>query len=106
MFDWIYHNRDAFMSSYVEIGHSFATAKKLQDDHNHFTLNSNVSIRFAGLLILVKIFTGLFVLTWEVLLTQFAGMVRRVQTQHCPIGYFSLEEINRLEKMEQGNTVV
>ena len=54
MFDWIYHNRDAFMSSYVEIGHSFATAKKLQDDHNHFTLNSNVSIRFAGLLILVK----------------------------------------------------
>ena len=42
MFDWIYHNRDAFMSSYVEIGHSFTTAKKLQDDHNHFTLNSNV----------------------------------------------------------------
>ena len=73
MFDWIYHNRDAFMSSYVEIGHSFATAKKLQDDHNHFTLNSNVSIRFAGLLILVKMFTGLFVLTWEVLLPSLLG---------------------------------
>ena len=44
MFDWIFHNRDAFMASYVDIGHSFATSKKLQDDHNHFTLSSNVKM--------------------------------------------------------------
>ena len=43
MFDWIYHNRDVFLSNYVDIGHSFSIAKKLQEDHNHFTLGSNVS---------------------------------------------------------------
>ena len=43
MFDWIYHNRDVFLSNYVDIGHSFPMAKKLQEDHNHFTLASNVS---------------------------------------------------------------
>ena len=41
MFDWIYHNRDVFLSNYVEIGHSYPTSKKLQDDHNHFTMGSN-----------------------------------------------------------------
>ena len=41
MFDWIYHNRDVFLTNYVEIGQSFSTSKKLQDDHNHFTMSSN-----------------------------------------------------------------
>ena len=41
MFDWIYHNRDVFLSNYVDIGHSYPIAKKLQEDHNHFTLASN-----------------------------------------------------------------
>jgi hypothetical protein len=42
MFDWIYHNRAVFLSSYVAIGRGFPEAKKLQDDHNQFTMASNV----------------------------------------------------------------
>ena len=42
MFDWIYHNRSIFQNNYVAIGHSFTEAKKLQDEHNHFTMGSNV----------------------------------------------------------------
>ena len=41
MFDWIYHNREAFGTNYVAIGHSFQESKKLQDEHNHFTMGSN-----------------------------------------------------------------
>ena len=41
MFDWIYSNREAFSSTYVSIGHSYAESKKLQDEHNHFTMGSN-----------------------------------------------------------------
>ena len=44
MFDWIYHNREAFTSNYVSIGHSFQEAKKLQEDHNRFTMGSNVRL--------------------------------------------------------------
>ena len=42
MFDWIYHNRDLFTNNYVAIGHAHQEAKKLQDEHNHFTMGSNV----------------------------------------------------------------
>lgn len=40
MFDWIYHNRDMFLISYVDIGQSFQEAKDLQEEHNHFTMSS------------------------------------------------------------------
>lgn len=43
MFDWILHNRQVFSGSYVAIGHSFQEAKKLQEEHNQFTMGSNVS---------------------------------------------------------------
>ena len=43
MFDWIYSNKEAFLVNYVDIGHSYATAKKLQDEHHVRTHNSNVS---------------------------------------------------------------
>lgn len=42
MFDWICHNRDVFLMSYVEIGHSYQLAKDIQEDHNHFTMSSMV----------------------------------------------------------------
>ena len=44
MFDWIYSNREAFLSNYVEIGRNHSAAKKLQEEHNQFTVASNVSI--------------------------------------------------------------
>ena len=44
MFDWIYSNREAFLSNYVEIGRNHGAAKKLQEEHNQFTVASNVSI--------------------------------------------------------------
>ena len=44
MFDWIYSNREAFLSNYVEIGRNHTAAKKLQEEHNQFTVASNVSI--------------------------------------------------------------
>ena len=44
MFDWIYSNREVFLSNYVEIGRNHTAAKKLQDEHNQFTVASNVSI--------------------------------------------------------------
>lgn len=47
MFEWIYHNRDLFLASYVEIGNSFDSAKTLQEDHNRFTMASMVSFSFA-----------------------------------------------------------
>ena len=43
MFDWIYSNREVFLSNYVEIGRNHGAAEKLQEDHNQFTLASNVS---------------------------------------------------------------
>lgn len=43
MFDWIYHNRDLFLVSYVDIGLTFQEAKDLQEEHNHFTMSSMVS---------------------------------------------------------------
>ena len=43
MFDWIYSNREAFLSNYVEIGRNHAAAKKLQEEHIQFTTASNVS---------------------------------------------------------------
>lgn len=43
MFDWICHNRDVFLMNYVEIGRSYNLAKKLQDEHNEFTMISMVS---------------------------------------------------------------
>jgi len=42
MFDWICHNRDVFLMSYVEIGHSYQLAKDIQEEHNHFTMSSMV----------------------------------------------------------------
>ena len=44
MFDWIYSNREAFLSNYVEIGRNHTAAKKLQEEHNQFTIALNVSI--------------------------------------------------------------
>ena len=43
MFDWIYSNREVFLSNYVEIGRNHGAAKKLQEEHNQFTIASNVS---------------------------------------------------------------
>lgn len=43
MFDWICHNRDVFLMSYVEIGHSYQLAKDIQEEHNHFTMSSMVN---------------------------------------------------------------
>ncbi|KAG8197116.1 hypothetical protein JTE90_004375 [Oedothorax gibbosus] len=40
MFDWIYHNRDLFLVSYVDIGLTYQEAKDLQEEHNHFTMSS------------------------------------------------------------------
>lgn len=44
MFDWICHNRDVFLMSYVEIGHSYQLAKDIQEEHNHFTMSSMVKL--------------------------------------------------------------
>ncbi len=41
MFDWIFHNRELFSKNYVSIGRTFAEAKQLQEEHNHFTMGSN-----------------------------------------------------------------
>ena len=43
MFDWIFSNKESFLVNYVDIGHSYTTAKKLQDEHSVRTHNSNVS---------------------------------------------------------------
>ncbi|XP_062708109.1 triple functional domain protein [Aedes albopictus] len=44
MFDWILHNRDVFQETYVVIGHNYAMAKKILDDHQRFAVTSrNVS---------------------------------------------------------------
>ncbi|KAF8773666.1 Triple functional domain protein like [Argiope bruennichi] len=40
MFDWIYHNRDLFLVSYVDIGLTYQEAKDLQEEHTHFTRSS------------------------------------------------------------------
>ena len=42
MFDWIFSNKESFLVNYVDIGHSYVTAKKLQDEHSVRTHNSNV----------------------------------------------------------------
>lgn len=44
MFDWIYHNRDLFLVSYVDIGLTYQEAKDLQEEHNHFTMSSMVRV--------------------------------------------------------------
>ncbi|KAF2359799.1 Dbl (DH) domain [Trinorchestia longiramus] len=38
MFDWLYHNREEFLVSYVEIGHTCHMAKHLQESHSQFTV--------------------------------------------------------------------
>ncbi|XP_052122184.1 kalirin isoform X6 [Frankliniella occidentalis] len=40
MLDWICRNRDVFLMNYVEIGRSYKLAKKLQEEHSHFTMSS------------------------------------------------------------------
>lgn len=40
MFDWILTNRDEFQKGYVDIGHDYSVAKRLQDEHQKFTLTS------------------------------------------------------------------
>ncbi|XP_040567429.1 triple functional domain protein isoform X3 [Lepeophtheirus salmonis] len=51
MFDWIHHNREAFLSNYVEIGHSYSLAKKIQNDHDQFTIAANnVFVDVSGIL--------------------------------------------------------
>lgn len=40
MFDWICHNREVFLATYVEIGRSYQLAKNLQEEHKHFTMSS------------------------------------------------------------------
>lgn len=58
MFDWICHNRDVFLMSYVEIGHSYQLAKDIQEEHNHFTMSSMVQFNNC----LIKIFKCLSIL--------------------------------------------
>ena len=43
MFDWIYSNREVFLANYVDIGRNHGAASKLQEEHNQFTIASNVS---------------------------------------------------------------
>jgi hypothetical protein len=43
MFDWIFSNRESFLGNYVEIGRNHLEAKTLQEEHNQFTIASNVS---------------------------------------------------------------
>ena len=43
MFDWIFSNKESFLVNYVDIGHSYVTAKKLQDEHSVRTHNSNTA---------------------------------------------------------------
>lgn len=51
MFKWICQNRDKFHMSYVEIGHSYALAKCLQQKHQGFAVASmNVSINISRIL--------------------------------------------------------
>lgn len=51
MFDWILHNRDVFHETYVEIGHHYASAKSLQEEHQRFTLTSmNVCVNINRIL--------------------------------------------------------
>ncbi|KAK3932143.1 Triple functional domain protein [Frankliniella fusca] len=40
MLDWICRNRDVFLLNYVEIGRTYKIAKKLQEEHSHFTMSS------------------------------------------------------------------
>lgn len=42
MFDWLYHNREEFLLSYVEIGHSYHMSKDLQKSHTQFTVACQV----------------------------------------------------------------
>lgn len=44
MFDWVCRNRDVFLMNYIEIGDTYKVAKTLQEEHNHFTINSMVNI--------------------------------------------------------------
>ena len=46
MFDWIFHNRELFVKNYVSIGCNFLEAKQLQDEHNNFTMGSNVGMSY------------------------------------------------------------
>lgn len=51
MFDWILHNRDKFQKNYVEIGCNYSLAKKLQEDHQNFTISSmNVGVNINRIL--------------------------------------------------------
>ena len=61
MFDWIFSNKESFLVNYVDIGHSYTTAKKLQDEHSVRTHNSNVSYHqffftFIFVLIVLRIY--------------------------------------------------
>ena len=44
MFDWIYQNREAFLSNYVDIGNSYSRATTLQEDHRMRSQNTTVRI--------------------------------------------------------------
>ncbi|XP_070609498.1 kalirin-like [Erythrolamprus reginae] len=44
MFDWISHNKELFLQSHTEIGVSYQHALDLQTQHNHFAMNSMVSV--------------------------------------------------------------
>ncbi|KAJ6665473.1 hypothetical protein lerEdw1_003314 [Lerista edwardsae] len=44
MFDWISHNKELFLQSHTEIGVSYQHALDLQTQHNHFAMNSMISI--------------------------------------------------------------
>uniref|UniRef100_A0A8W7P373 DH domain-containing protein n=1 Tax=Anopheles coluzzii TaxID=1518534 RepID=A0A8W7P373_ANOCL len=51
MFDWILHNRDVFQETYVEIGHNYAIAKNLQEEHQRFAITSrNVCVNINRIL--------------------------------------------------------
>ena len=44
MFDWVSHNKEVFLQNHTEIGVGYQHAVELLTQHNHFAMNSMVSI--------------------------------------------------------------
>ncbi|CAL8342306.1 unnamed protein product [Arctogadus glacialis] len=44
MFDWVSHNKEVFLQNHTEIGVGYQHAVELLTQHNHFSMNSMVSI--------------------------------------------------------------
>lgn len=59
MTEWVCRNRDVFLMNYIEIGDTYKAAKTLQEEHNHFTMNSMVCSFF--LLESIRVFVVFFI---------------------------------------------